>query len=213
MPRAVIAIACLHWHQGIVITFADGSRIVFRLSGTGSSGATIRMYIDSYESDQKKIFGDSQVCSCASIFSLAFVSLGFTNRCIKWQPFVWYLGLSCEHCSSLAGCYCSLSCLRSLEIQLGLKCHIQTSLRCRGDIPLSVPHTPSGLWRVVTSLSPLPSLLHSLLFYDNSHIVDQDHWRPSFRCGWCSTMEQSATWHRREWHTVTFPLWTQYIFI
>jgi len=33
-------------------------------------------------------------------------------------------------------------------------------------------------------------------------------WRPSFRCGWCSTMEQSATWHRREWHTVTFPSWT-----
>ena len=38
-------------------------------------------------------------------------------------------------------------------------------------------------------------------------------WRPSFRCGWCSTMEQSATWHRREWHTVTFPSWTRNIFI
>jgi len=38
-------------------------------------------------------------------------------------------------------------------------------------------------------------------------------WRPSFRGGWCSTMEQSATWHRREWHTVTFPSWTQNIFI
>jgi len=38
-------------------------------------------------------------------------------------------------------------------------------------------------------------------------------WRPSFRCGWCSTMEQSATWHRREWQSVTFPLWTQNIFI
>jgi len=38
-------------------------------------------------------------------------------------------------------------------------------------------------------------------------------WRPSFRCGWCSTMEQSATWHRREWHTATFPSWTQNIFI
>jgi len=37
-------------------------------------------------------------------------------------------------------------------------------------------------------------------------------WRPSFRCGWCSTMEQSATWHRRLWHTVTFPSWTQNIF-
>jgi len=46
-----------------MITFADGSRIVYRLSGTGSSGATIRLYIDSYESDQKKIFNDSQVWS------------------------------------------------------------------------------------------------------------------------------------------------------
>jgi len=37
-------------------------------------------------------------------------------------------------------------------------------------------------------------------------------WRPSFSCGWCSTMEQSATWHRHEWHSVTFPSWTQNIF-
>ena len=34
--------------NGIRIIFVDGSRLVFRLSGTGSSGATIRMYIDSY---------------------------------------------------------------------------------------------------------------------------------------------------------------------
>jgi len=34
--------------QGICFTFEDGSRIIFRLSGTGSSGATIRMYIDKY---------------------------------------------------------------------------------------------------------------------------------------------------------------------
>lgn len=35
--------------QGIRVTFEDGSRLVFRLSGTGSSGATIRLYCDSYE--------------------------------------------------------------------------------------------------------------------------------------------------------------------
>ena len=28
----------------------DGSRVVFRLSGTGSSGATVRMYVDTYVS-------------------------------------------------------------------------------------------------------------------------------------------------------------------
>jgi len=46
--------------QGIRIIFEDGSRLVFRLSGTGSSGATIRMYVDSYESDPNKMFIDTQ---------------------------------------------------------------------------------------------------------------------------------------------------------
>lgn len=46
--------------QGLRIVFADGSRLVFRLSGTGSSGATIRMYIDSYENDASKFEMDAQ---------------------------------------------------------------------------------------------------------------------------------------------------------
>src|SRR5436190_10997789 len=36
-------------HQGIYIKFQKGSRIVVRLSGTGSEGATIRLYIEKYE--------------------------------------------------------------------------------------------------------------------------------------------------------------------
>eukprot|EP00928_Gymnodinium_smaydae_P059947 TRINITY_DN4343_c0_g3_i1.p1 TRINITY_DN4343_c0_g3~~TRINITY_DN4343_c0_g3_i1.p1 ORF type:complete len:694 (-),score=221.35 TRINITY_DN4343_c0_g3_i1:194-2275(-) len=36
-------------HQGINIIFTDGSRIVFRLSGTGSAGATIRLYLEKFE--------------------------------------------------------------------------------------------------------------------------------------------------------------------
>ena len=39
--------------QGIRIVVEDGSRIIFRLSGTGSSGATIRLYVDSYYNDPK----------------------------------------------------------------------------------------------------------------------------------------------------------------
>lgn len=35
-------------NQGQVITFSDGSRVVFRLSGTGSHGATVRVYIERY---------------------------------------------------------------------------------------------------------------------------------------------------------------------
>ena len=40
--------------QGIRIGFTDGSRIVFRLSGTGTQGATLRVYLESYEPDATK---------------------------------------------------------------------------------------------------------------------------------------------------------------
>jgi len=46
--------------QGIRLIFTDGSRIIYRLSGTGSSGATIRLYVDSYEADKSKIMLDAQ---------------------------------------------------------------------------------------------------------------------------------------------------------
>jgi len=39
-------------NQGIRFIFTDGSRIIFRLSGTGSSGQTIRVYVDYYEENQ-----------------------------------------------------------------------------------------------------------------------------------------------------------------
>lgn len=48
-------------HQGVRYLFEDGSRLVFRLSGTGSVGATIRLYIEQYEADSTKIGRDSQV--------------------------------------------------------------------------------------------------------------------------------------------------------
>ncbi|KAJ1930282.1 hypothetical protein IWQ60_000463 [Tieghemiomyces parasiticus] len=48
-------------NQGVRIVFDDSSRIVFRLSGTGSQGATIRLYIDKYEGDASACFLDAQV--------------------------------------------------------------------------------------------------------------------------------------------------------
>lgn len=36
-------------NQGIRFIYADGSRIIFRLSGTGSEGATIRIYFEKYD--------------------------------------------------------------------------------------------------------------------------------------------------------------------
>ncbi|KAJ8621448.1 hypothetical protein MRB53_029977 [Persea americana] len=47
-------------HQGVRYLFEDGSRLVFRLSGTGSVGATIRLYIEQYEKDPSKTGRDSQ---------------------------------------------------------------------------------------------------------------------------------------------------------
>ncbi len=40
--------------QGIRVIFDDGSRIVFRLSGTGTEGATLRVYIERYEPDASR---------------------------------------------------------------------------------------------------------------------------------------------------------------
>jgi phosphoglucomutase len=44
--------------QGLILSFegsnGDPSRVVFRLSGTGSAGATIRMYLERYEKDVTK---------------------------------------------------------------------------------------------------------------------------------------------------------------
>ncbi|MEL6326300.1 MAG: alpha-D-glucose phosphate-specific phosphoglucomutase, partial [Cyanobacteria bacterium J06626_23] len=46
--------------QGIRIGFTDGSRVVFRLSGTGTQGATLRVYVESYEPDPAKHDQDTQ---------------------------------------------------------------------------------------------------------------------------------------------------------
>jgi phosphoglucomutase len=46
--------------QGVRIGFEDGSRIVFRLSGTGTAGATVRLYLESYEPDPARHDLDTQ---------------------------------------------------------------------------------------------------------------------------------------------------------
>ncbi|MEQ1942215.1 alpha-D-glucose phosphate-specific phosphoglucomutase [Mesorhizobium sp. VNQ89] len=47
-------------HQGIRVMFEGGSRVVFRLSGTGTSGATLRVYIERYEPDKTRHDLDTQ---------------------------------------------------------------------------------------------------------------------------------------------------------
>jgi phosphoglucomutase len=47
-------------HQGIRIIFENDSRLVYRMSGTGTEGATLRVYIEQYEPDKDKQNQDPQ---------------------------------------------------------------------------------------------------------------------------------------------------------
>ncbi|MFN5826359.1 MAG: alpha-D-glucose phosphate-specific phosphoglucomutase [Rhodobacterales bacterium] len=47
--------------QGVRILFTDGSRIVLRLSGTGTEGATLRLYVERYEADPHRLDLDPQL--------------------------------------------------------------------------------------------------------------------------------------------------------
>ena len=46
--------------QGVRIYFASGGRVVVRLSGTGTEGATLRVYLDSYQNDPARLGQDPQ---------------------------------------------------------------------------------------------------------------------------------------------------------
>jgi phosphoglucomutase len=46
--------------QGLRILFGDGSRIIFRLSGTGTEGATLRVYLEAFEADVSRHHLDAQ---------------------------------------------------------------------------------------------------------------------------------------------------------
>ena len=53
--------------HGVRIIFTDGSRIVFRLSGTGTEGATLRIYLERFEPDVSKHHLDAQEALAALI--------------------------------------------------------------------------------------------------------------------------------------------------
>ncbi len=47
--------------QGLRVVFEDGSRIVYRLSGTGTEGATLRVYLEAFEADPVRQRVDAQL--------------------------------------------------------------------------------------------------------------------------------------------------------
>ncbi len=53
--------------QGLRILFTDGARIIFRLSGTGTSGATIRLYVESRETESTRLDLDVQTALAALV--------------------------------------------------------------------------------------------------------------------------------------------------
>jgi phosphoglucomutase len=73
--------------QGVRILFTDGSRIVFRLSGTGTGGATLRIYLEAFESDIAKHHLDAQQ-SLAPLISIALKISALREHTGRMQPTV-----------------------------------------------------------------------------------------------------------------------------
>ncbi|MBI3480144.1 MAG: alpha-D-glucose phosphate-specific phosphoglucomutase [Nitrosomonadales bacterium] len=73
--------------QGIRILFVDGSRIVFRLSGTGTEGATLRIYLESFEPDTSKHHLDAQE-ALATLIGIALQISELRKRTGRDKPTV-----------------------------------------------------------------------------------------------------------------------------
>jgi len=73
--------------QGLRLLFEDGSRIVFRLSGTGTQGATIRLYLESYEADFSRCDRDAQQ-ALADLIGIALQLSQLKERTGREEPTV-----------------------------------------------------------------------------------------------------------------------------
>jgi phosphoglucomutase len=74
-------------NQGIRILFEGGSRVVFRLSGTGTSGATLRVYIERYEPDVSRHDMETQE-ALADLIAVADEIAGIKTRTGRSEPSV-----------------------------------------------------------------------------------------------------------------------------
>jgi len=73
--------------QGIRIGLASGSRVVFRLSGTGTEGATLRVYLERFEPDAAKHGVETQE-ALAPLIALADRLAGIRERTGRERPTV-----------------------------------------------------------------------------------------------------------------------------
>ncbi|SCX25911.1 alpha-D-glucose phosphate-specific phosphoglucomutase [Agrobacterium rosae] len=74
-------------NQGIRILFEGGSRIVIRLSGTGTSGATLRLYVERYEADASRHNIETQE-ALADLISVADTIAGIKKQTGRDAPTV-----------------------------------------------------------------------------------------------------------------------------
>ncbi|MBK7530629.1 alpha-D-glucose phosphate-specific phosphoglucomutase [Piscinibacter sp.] len=72
-------------NQGLRLVFDDGSRIVYRLSGTGTTGSTLRVYIERYEGDPARHAQDTQA-ALADLIALADELAQIRVRTGRQQP-------------------------------------------------------------------------------------------------------------------------------
>jgi phosphoglucomutase len=72
-------------NQGIRVGFTNGSRIVFRLSGTGTVGATLRIYLEKFEPDATQHDQDAQV-ALADLIELAEQFCQVKQRTGRTEP-------------------------------------------------------------------------------------------------------------------------------
>ena len=73
--------------QGIRIGLADGSRVVFRLSGTGTEGATLRVYLERFEADVAQHHTETQQ-ALGGLIALADALAGIVQRTGRTAPTV-----------------------------------------------------------------------------------------------------------------------------
>lgn len=71
--------------QGVRLMFGEGTRIVYRLSGTGTAGATLRVYIERYEADATRHGFDPQV-ALADLIALAGSIAGIKEHTGRNEP-------------------------------------------------------------------------------------------------------------------------------
>ncbi|MGI9402570.1 MAG: alpha-D-glucose phosphate-specific phosphoglucomutase [Rhizobiaceae bacterium] len=72
-------------NQGIRLEFEGGARIVFRLSGTGTEGATLRVYLEEFVEDQSQMGRDPQA-ALAGLIKIADTVAEISKRTGREEP-------------------------------------------------------------------------------------------------------------------------------